>query len=72
VSAGCSCESCRNLPPHPTIPGKHIDPKTGILPIHEWGEECGRGWVSESRFGTGPVIKRTNRKKNPPGVPAHA
>ena len=44
---------------------KHIDPKTGIRPISEWGSECGRGFVSDARFaGSKPtrVIKRTNRK----------
>jgi hypothetical protein len=43
MSAGCSCEDCRKLPPHPAAPGKHTDPKTGIFPVHEWGPECGRG-----------------------------
>jgi hypothetical protein len=49
--------------PHPSRPGKHIDPDTGILPIAEWGNECKRGFVSNVRFrqGTEPVIERTNR-----------
>ena len=38
-----------------------IDPRTGIKPISEWGSECGRGFVSDARFGSGQVIKRTNR-----------
>jgi len=52
-----------DLLPHPTRPGKHIDPKTGILPISEWGASCGRGFVGDSRFATknDSVIKRTNR-----------
>jgi hypothetical protein len=40
----CSCKECLALPPHPHVPGKHIDPRTGIFPIHEWGGECGRGF----------------------------
>jgi hypothetical protein len=28
-----------------------IDPETGIRPISEWGPECRRGFVSDSRFG---------------------
>lgn len=52
-----------DLLPHPTRPGKHIDPETGILPASEWGAACSRGFVSDSRFqvGTEAVIKRTNR-----------
>ena len=42
-----------------------IDPKTGILPISEWGPECGRGFVRDERFGKGAlVIKGTNRNKS--------
>lgn len=26
-----------------------------------WGASCGMGFVSDERFGTGQVIKRTNR-----------
>lgn len=53
-----------DFPPHPTKPGKHIDPATGIFPICEWGAECRRGFVSNSRFAssaTEKVIPRTNR-----------
>jgi hypothetical protein len=39
-----------------------IDPKTGIRPISEWGPECARGFVSDARFGSGRIIKRTNRQ----------
>jgi hypothetical protein len=35
--------------------------KTGVRPISEWGSGCARGFVSNERFGSGPVIKRTNR-----------
>jgi len=38
------------------------DPQTGIKPIADWGKECARGWIRDSRFGTGQVIKGTNRK----------
>jgi len=49
--------------PDPNRPGKHIDPKTGIAPIAEWGPWCARGFVSNERFARGgeSVIKRTNR-----------
>jgi hypothetical protein len=45
-------------------PPKPIDPKTGILPIADWGPECGRGFVSNARFSRGneKVIARTNRQ----------
>jgi hypothetical protein len=51
------------LIPDPNHPGKHIDVKTGCWPISEWGNECARGWVSDTRFSRGAdvVIKRTNR-----------
>ena len=39
-----------------------IDPETQIKPIGEWGGACGRGFVSDARFGSGQVIKRTNRE----------
>ena len=32
-------------------------------PISRWGSECGRGWVRDERFGSGQVIKGTNRNK---------
>jgi hypothetical protein len=53
------------LPAHPTIAGKHLNPATGIPPTHEWGDWCGRGFVSDSRFsrGSDSVIKRTSRDK---------
>lgn len=46
----------------PKRPGKHIDPATGIWPISEWGWECARGFISNARFGSAPVIERTNRE----------
>jgi hypothetical protein len=46
----------------PKRPEKHIDPRTRIWPIDEWGSECSRGFVRDSRFGSGVVIKGTNRK----------
>ena len=52
-----------DMPPDPKRPGKHINPETGIWPICEWGYECMRGFVSNSRFGAGQVIERTNRNK---------
>gem|GEM_PF-6340587 len=42
--------------------GKHIDLRTGIAPLSEWGVACYQGFVSDSRFGSAPVIKRTNRE----------
>lgn len=47
----------------PKHAGKHIDPKTGIWPIAEWGAACARGFVSNERFARAgdKVIKRTNR-----------
>jgi hypothetical protein len=39
-----------------------VDPETGIRPIAEWGACCGRGFVSNARFGPNQlVIPRTNR-----------
>jgi hypothetical protein len=41
-----------------------IDPKTGILAIAFWGPACGRGFVSDSRFGkSDTVIKRSSHAK---------
>ena len=40
-----------------------LDPNTGIKPIRDWGPECGRGFVRDSRFGGGQVISGTNRQK---------
>lgn len=34
---------------------------TGIWPVCECGWESARGFVSDSRFGAGQVIQRTNR-----------
>jgi hypothetical protein len=48
------------LPRDPRRPDKHIDPATGIWPMSEWGTNCYLGFVSDSRFGGGQVIKRTN------------
>jgi hypothetical protein len=47
----------------PRCPEKHIDPRTGIWPMAEWGTECARGFVSDARFDRGGdrVIKRTSR-----------
>lgn len=43
--------------------GKHIDIRTGIFPISEWGSSCYRGFVSNSRFDpSATVIPRTNRQ----------
>jgi hypothetical protein len=50
------------LQPDPRHPGKHIDPKTGIWPMSEWGNRCSYGFISNSRFGSGQVIPRTNRE----------
>jgi hypothetical protein len=50
-----------DLPVDPKRPDKHRDPATGIWPMSEWGAECYRGFVSSSMFGSGQVIKRTNR-----------
>jgi hypothetical protein len=49
------------MPFDPKHPGKHINPETGCWPTCEWGYSCMRGFVSDSRFGDGEVIKRTNR-----------
>ena len=52
--------------PWPAAPSERShtrDPRTGIWPAPEWGSSCGRGFVSDSRFGPGQtVIKRTNRQ----------
>lgn len=47
----------------PIRDGKHVDPALGCAPLHEWGSECARGWVRDDRFGSGQVIKGTNRGK---------
>ena len=48
-------------PAPPRRKEKERDPKTGIFAIKDWGPHCGRGFVSDSRFGSDLVIKRTNR-----------
>jgi hypothetical protein len=58
----CHCSTCVALPLHPHFPGKHLDPATGCAPLHEWGSECARGFVSDQRFDrSARVIKRTSR-----------
>lgn len=58
----CHCSTCAALPLHPHFPGKHLDPATGCAPLHEWGSECFRGFVSDQRFDrSARVIKRTSR-----------
>ncbi len=61
MSGLCPCAACSAMPLDSNNAKFHRDPKTGIAPIHEWGWECGRGWVSDSRFGSGTVIARANR-----------
>lgn len=58
----CPCCGRPDLAPRIDRPGKHYDLKTGILPIHEWAGACGIGFISNARFGSGQVIKRTNRE----------
>jgi len=39
-----NCPKCAaGMVPDPASDSKHIDPKTGIRPISEWGNECARG-----------------------------
>jgi hypothetical protein len=40
---------------------KHI---TSVKPISEWGPACATGFVRDSRFGSGQVIKGTNRVRS--------
>jgi hypothetical protein len=52
--------------PTPGPPKVHtIDPKTGILPMSEWGAECARGFVSNAHFARAgeKVIPRKVHKK---------
>jgi hypothetical protein len=57
--AGPESHRARSMTPNRV---RKIDPATGIWEISEWGGSCGRGFVSDSRFGPNqPVIKRTNR-----------
>lgn len=34
-----------------------------VKPVGEWGNECARGFVRDSRFGPGQVIKPVSRDK---------
>lgn len=63
VPAFCPCCGAEGLLPLIWPEGKHMDIETGIWPIHEWGFATTQGHVSDSRFGSGLVIKRTNRAK---------
>ena len=58
----CNCRACSALPISPVNPRYHLAPH-GAAPLHEWGSECGRGFVSDARFsrGSDQVIARTNR-----------
>ena len=58
------CHFCQlGFPIDVRSPEHHINPETQVWPIAEWGSECGRGFVSDLRFGPGKrLIKRTNRK----------
>jgi hypothetical protein len=60
-SSGPNVPTIKAMPVDPRNPHKHIDPATGIWPIAEWGAACRRGFVSNERFGSGPVVPRTNR-----------
>jgi hypothetical protein len=40
-AAGCAL-CLAGMRPDPRRPDRHIDPKTGIWPADEWGNECGR------------------------------
>ena len=46
-----------------TGPGAHVEApaKRDPYDCKTWGSSCGRGFVSDSRFGSDQVIKRTNR-----------
>jgi hypothetical protein len=57
-----TCTLCKaGMRPDPNLPGKHMNPETGIRPFEEWGCSCGRGFVSNARFGPNqPVIPRTS------------
>lgn len=59
----CDCVNCAAMPVGPD--GFHIDPKTNIRPLHEWGNWCARGFVSDVRFAgsTEQVIARNDRSK---------
>lgn len=61
VPAFCPCCGQEGLVPLIWPEGKHVDLNTGIWPIHEWGFASARGFVRDSRFGPGQVIKGTNR-----------
>ena len=53
----------KTLPGGPDQPGKHIDPETGIWPKEEWGPECSRGWVSDSRLRSKSPPQKAKEKK---------
>jgi hypothetical protein len=50
-----------NFPVDPLRPDKHLNPETHIWPVSEWGAACGKGFISDPRFGNDQVIPRTNR-----------
>jgi hypothetical protein len=57
--------------PTPAEKPPAIDPADGIRPVAEWGGACGRGFVSNARFGPNqPVIPRTHRKSTRARKPA--
>jgi hypothetical protein len=60
-SSGPNVPTIEDMPVDLRNPHKHIDPKTGIWPMSEWGTACRRGFVSNERFCTGQVVPRTNR-----------
>src|SRR4051812_21720897 len=61
VPAFCPCCGHEGWLPLIWPEGRHINVETGIAPIAEWGPSARRGFVSDSRFGSGQVIKRSNR-----------
>jgi hypothetical protein len=63
VPAHCPCCGHEGWLPLIWPERRHINVATGIAPIAEWGMggSVGRGWVRDARFGSGQVIKGTNR-----------
>lgn len=57
----CPCCGRPGLAPLIFPAGKHVDLRTGARPIAEWGNSAAVGFVRDSRFGSGQVIKGTNR-----------
>jgi hypothetical protein len=53
------------MPEDPEHPGKHLNPETGCWPTSEWGQICGKGFVSDARFAQAgeQVIKRKAHKR---------